>query len=122
MIDGILFDILFTRDWNEIQDVWADLKYEKIGDAKIEAKIKSAVLAFDNPAVYEIEDLKILKGEYNNITEIASFTHTYAGQVVDGEKIIAQGKVEKVSKNAEEMYRLVVGTTRESINEFIKLK
>jgi predicted nucleotidyltransferase len=122
VINGILFDILFTRDWNEIQDVWADVKYEKVGYAKIEAKIKSAVLAFDNPAVYEIEDLKILKGEDNDITEIASFTHTYAGQVFDGEEIISQGKVEKVSKNGENMYRLVVGTRRESINEFIKLK
>ncbi|MDR2623241.1 MAG: DNA polymerase subunit beta [Methanobrevibacter sp.] len=122
VINGILFDILFTRDWDEIHGVWADVKYEKVGDAKIEARIKSATLAFDNPAVYEVEDLKILNGADVNITEIASFTHTYAGQVIDGEEIIAQGKVEKVSENMKDRYRLVVGTTRESINEFIKLK
>ncbi|MDR3222914.1 MAG: DNA polymerase subunit beta [Methanobrevibacter sp.] len=122
VLDGTLFDILLTRDWNEIHGKWNDIKYEKIGEGKIEAKIKNDILSFDNPAVYEIEDLKILKGEDINITEIASFTHTYAGQAIDGEEIIAQGKIEKISENRKDRYRLVIGTTRESMNEFIKLK
>jgi predicted nucleotidyltransferase len=122
MINGILFDILLTRDWNEIHGNWGDVKYNKVGDAKIEAKIKNAIAAYDNPAVYEIEDLKILKGENFNISSIASFTHTYAGQVIENEKVVAQGKVEKVNNKGKISYRLVVGTTRESINEFIKLK
>ncbi|MDR3290546.1 MAG: DNA polymerase subunit beta [Methanobrevibacter sp.] len=122
VVDGTLFDILLTRDWSEIHGKWNDTKYEKIGDGKIEARIKNDMLSFDNPAVYEIDDLKILKGEDINITEIASFTHTYAGQAINGEEIIAQGKIEKISENRKYRYRLVVGTTRESMNEFIKLK
>ncbi len=40
-----------------------------------------------------------------------------------GEEVVARGLVEKVMKNGEfEKYRLLVGTTRESINEYIKLK
>jgi len=122
VVDETLFDILLTRDWSEIHGKWNDTKYEKIGDGKIEARIKNDMLSFDNPAVYEIDDLKILKGEDINITEIASFTHTYAGQAINGEEIIAQGKIEKISENRKYRYRLVVGTTRESMNEFIKLK
>jgi predicted nucleotidyltransferase len=122
VINEILFDILFTRDWNEIHEKWGDIKYLKVGDAKIEAKIKNAIAAFDNPAIYEIEDLKILEGENINISSIASFTHTYAGQALENEEVIAQGKVEKVNDKGKISYRLVVGTTRESINEFIKLK
>ncbi|MDR1721873.1 MAG: DNA polymerase subunit beta [Methanobrevibacter sp.] len=139
IINGILFDILSTRNWDEIHGKWGDIKYENIGKAKIEAKIKNAVAAFDNPATYEIEDLKLIEMDLKEkngfketddkieINELASFTHTYAGQAIEGEEIIAKGKIEKViekQKNGEikNSYRLVVGTTRESIDEYIKLK
>ena len=57
------------------------------------------------------------------ISELASLTHTYAGEVVDGEEVVARGKIEKVLKNGEfEKYRILVGTTRESLNEYIKLR
>ena len=61
---------------------------------------------------------------WNSVDEVASFTHTYAGQVKDGEKVIAQGKLEKITdvKTGKSRNRLVVGTTRESIDEYIKLK
>ena len=40
-----------------------------------------------------------------------------------GEEVVARGKIEKVLKNGEfEKYRILVGTTRESLNEYIKLR
>jgi len=147
VIERTLFDILATRDWNEIKGNWGDTRYESVGIAKIEATIENALSSFDNPATYKIKDLNVLEfidkdikftGEnidfIGKIDEIVSFTHTYAGQAIEGEKIIAKGKVEKVlkkiskktvnkkEKKEEESYRIVVGTTRESIDEFIKLK
>ena len=54
---------------------------------------------------------------------VVSFTHTYAGEVIDGEHVLAKGKVEKViSEGKKDSYRLVVGTTRESMDEYVKLK
>ena len=42
---------------------------------------------------------------------------------IDGEHVIAKGKVEKVIVDGETShYRLVVGTTREAIDEYVKLK
>ena len=58
-----------------------------------------------------------------DLSEIVSFTHTYAGEVVDGEHVIAKGKVEKVIVDGEfSHYHLVIGTTREAIDEYVKLK
>ena len=123
LIDDVLFDILATRNWNEISGTWGDTKYYPKGSSTIQAIVKSAIASFDNPAVYKIKDLKIVDGLNVDITELVSFTHTYAGQVIEEEEIIAKGKLEKVLKdNGEISYRLVVGTTRESIDEFIKLK
>jgi uncharacterized protein len=121
VIDGTLFDILATRDWDEIIGKYGDRKFESLGTIKIQCKVSDAIAAFDNPAIYKVEDVDILEGPKININEIVSFTHTYAGQASEGEFIIAKGKLEKIiGKNIN--YRLVVGTTRESIGEYIKLK
>jgi uncharacterized protein len=120
-VDGTLFDILATRNWNEIEGKFGEETYQPMGTVEIEATISNALAAFDNPAVYQIEDVKILEGHQIPPSEIASYTHTYAGQAREGERIIAKGKLEKVS-GRKTRYRLMIGTTRESIGEYIKLK
>lgn len=124
LIKGTLFDILATRDWDEIKGNYGEKTFKTLGNIEIEGIISDATASFDNPAIYKVENVKILEGPDVPITELASFTHTYAGQVKEGEEIIAKGKVEKVTnKNTKEIYnRLIVGTTRESINEYIKIK
>ena len=122
-INGTLFDILATKDYDEIEGTWGDTVYEPQGIAKIECDIVSALGAFDNPSLYTIENVEVLEGVEFPLKEVVSFTHTYAGEVVDGEHVIAKGKVEKVIINGkDDHYRIVVGTTREAIDEYLKLK
>ena len=124
VINGTLFDILATKDWNEINGTYGEKTFKPIGNAKIECTVSNSIASFDNPAIYKVEDIKILEGPNIHINELASFTHTYAGQVREGEVVIAKGKVEEIvnKKTGKINYRLVVGTTRESIDEYIKLK
>jgi predicted nucleotidyltransferase len=121
VIEGTLFDILATRDWSEIDGIYGEKKYTPLGTVEVEATVSSALGAFDNPAVYEIEDLKIIDGSEVPISEIASYTHTYSGQAHENERIIARGKLERVN-GRDSTYRLVVGTSREAFGEYIKLK
>ena len=89
-----------------------------MGSIEIDCTVIDSLAAFDNPAVYKVDDVKIIDGPDVPVTEVASFTHTYAR---DGERITARGKLEKViGENVS--YRLIVGTTRESIGEYIQLK
>ncbi len=123
VIDGTLFDILATRNYDEIDGYYGDTCFEPLGKATVTCTITNALESFDNPAVYEIDDVKHVDGVDVNITGLASFTHTYAGEVLEGEKVIARGKVEKVETDGKpDWYRIVVGTTRESLDEFIKLE
>ena len=124
VINGNLFDILATKDWNEITGTYGEKTFQPLGNGKIECTVSDAIASFDNPAIYTVEDIRIIEGPDIPISELASFTHTYAGQVKEGEKVIAKGKVEKVinEKTGQINYRLIVGTTRESIDEYIKLK
>ena len=121
IIEGTLFDILATRDWDEINGVWGETRYEDYGPIFLQATVTDALASFDNPAIYEINQVKIIQGPDVPINQIACFTHTYAGQAVEGEKIVVKGVLEKVI-DPKESYRVVVGTTRESIGEFIKIK
>ena len=131
-INGTMFDLLATRKWNEINMNYGDYIYKNMGFIEIEGTITNDKYMLDNPAIYNIENVKIVNLELNNkimneinpnsISEIASFTHTYAGQVFNGEKVIVRGKLENVSFKGENYNRIVVGTTREALNEYIKLQ
>jgi len=105
-IEGTYFDILYTRSYDEIQSAPAG-RGEVQGKMTIEAKVTNASLAFDNPAVYEVE--------HEEVSRVLSFTHTYSGQALAGEIIEAQGVCEQ---HGDELW-LIVGTTREAHGEHI---
>ena len=121
VVDGTLFDILATREWDEVTGTYGEETYEPCGTIEIKAKVSDALAAFDNPAVYQVEDVTILDGPDVYLKEVASYTHTYSGQAREGERILARGKLEKVM-GKKTYYRLIVGTTRESLGEYVKLK
>ncbi|ABR56459.1 hypothetical protein [Methanococcus aeolicus] len=130
-INGTMFDLLATREWNEININYGDYIYKNMGFIEIEGTITNDKYMLDNPAIYNIENVKITNLELNkkinkkinpnSIKEIASFTHTYAGQAFEGETVVVRGKLETVSSKNENYNRIVVGTSREALNEYIKL-
>jgi uncharacterized protein len=108
-IEGTYFDILYTRSYNEIQSAPA-VRGTVLGKATIEARVTNASLAFDNPAVYDVE--------HESVSRVLSFTHTYSGQALEGEIIEACGVLEE---HGSEQW-LIVGTTREARGEYIVSK
>lgn len=108
-IEGTYFDILYTRSYDEIQSAPSG-QGTVLGKATIEATVTNASLAFDNPAVYEVE--------HESVSRVLSFTHTYSGQALAGEIIEACGVLEE---HGSEQW-LIVGTTREARGEYIVSK
>lgn len=105
MVGGTYFDLLYVRDW---EDIAPCIRGIDIGIKTIEATVTCADFAFDSPAIFKID--------HPEISCVLSYTHTYAGQAMAGERIEARGMVE-VAGN---MKRLVVGTTREPRGEWIR--
>jgi predicted nucleotidyltransferase len=105
MIEGTYFDLLFTREWNQIQ---TQPTGKPAGERLIEARVTNADFAFDSPAIYRLD--------HPEVKEIFCYSHTYAGQALPGETIEAKGVLEETAKGL----RLVVGTTREARGEWIK--
>lgn len=105
MIDGTYFDLLYVRDWDEITKL---SRGRDLGHETIRATVTNADFAFDSPAIYKID--------HPEISFVLSYTHTYAGQALVGERIEARGMVEITGGTK----RLVVGTTREPKGEWIR--
>jgi len=102
---NIYFDLLFARSKDQIQTpIPRGYDTAKI---EIEAVVTESSFAFDNPAIYLID--------HDEIDEIYSYTHTYAGQAFAGETVRARGMVEVIGDKK----RLVIGTTREAADEWI---
>jgi len=107
VVEGTYFDLLFTRDWSQIDRIEPRLPCRVLGRKKIEAKVLEADFAFDSPAIYRLD---------GPVREIYCFSHTYAGQALPGETIEASGVVEETQQGQ----RMVVGTTREARGEWIR--
>jgi len=105
MVGGTYFDLLYVRDWKDIEPC---LRGTDVGNKTIEATVTNADFAFDSPAIYKID--------HPEISYVLSYTHTYAGQAIVGERIEARGMVEIVGN----VKRLIVGTTREPKGEWIR--
>jgi predicted nucleotidyltransferase len=105
MVEDTYFDLLYVRDW---EDIAPCMQGQDIGIETIEAYVTNADFQFDSPAIYKVQ--------HPEISYVLSYTHTYAGQALAGERIEARGMVEAVG----DMKRLVVGTTREARGEWIR--
>jgi uncharacterized protein len=105
MVDGTYFDLLFTRDWSQIESQELG---RPAGCSKIVANVVDARFAFDSPAIFRLD--------HDEVKEIFCYSHTYAGQAREGERVEAQGVLEETARGL----RLVVGTTREAKGEWIR--
>ncbi len=100
------FDLSFVGSCGSLDII----HFKKIGPVKIQALVTDDSRGFDYPAVLEIDDAQI--------QVVVSFTATYTGQAFTGEKVEIAGLLEQASNGC---CRIVVGSTREAENEYIKV-
>jgi uncharacterized protein len=110
--DGIDYFVRFVKDWNEINEQYGDVCYEYAGYAKVDATVVDDSEALFTPCTYKIENVKILHGpQLEPIDEIASFRGRFCEQAKPGEKVLVQGKVERVTDKRinRSHYRIIIG-------------
>lgn len=108
VIDGTKFDIgMVCLDENDD----SSKQYQKQGHVTLETTVIDDRYAFDFPARYKISD--------ETISEVLVYTQTYVGQAFVGEQVEISGAIEADNETGE--CRLIVGSTREAIGEYIKV-
>ncbi len=100
----------FDLSWVD-PETCAGGKYAKRSFAKITARVTDASTGYDYPARFAIS--------HPDIAEVVSFTATYTGQAETGEWLEAAGWIEQCQESLS--FRLVVGSTREAGDEYIKV-
>ena len=104
--------IRLVKNWDEIDENYGDTQYKNSGYAKIKATVVDDSESIFTPCRYAIKSADIMEGpKLSPITEIASFRGRFCEQARNGETVIAQGKIERVtdSKRNQEYFRLLIG-------------
>jgi hypothetical protein len=107
VLGSTYFDLLYVRDYDEIDRRIPEWRGKRVGKTTIKAEVVDDTLTFDYPAYFP------LKSE--EVRAILCFTHTFVGQALRGERIEARGYVEEIGGGR----YLVVGTSREAEDEYI---
>ena len=112
MFEGVDYFVRFVKDWNEVSEIYGDLRYRNSGYAKITATVADDAEALFTPCTYKLENVTVVEGDkLEPISEIASFRGRFCEQAKQGETVTAQGKVEHVTnkKTGEKHYRIILG-------------
>ncbi|UCD00498.1 MAG: nucleotidyltransferase domain-containing protein [Promethearchaeota archaeon] len=102
-----------TRDW---KGSFYDYKYKNLGRIRLKAEIIDSRNSIFTPCSYKINSIKILEGSTNSnninigdINEINSFRGRFCEQARENEKVLVEGKLERVIFNKEiEYYRILL--------------
>jgi predicted nucleotidyltransferase len=118
LIGGNVFSIFVVEEADELWYDW-DTENEPLGTVKIQAKVKDDYNSIVRPALYELEDSKILEGHDEvPVKKIITWSRPFVLQARKGDMIECVGLLEKVKpKNGEEYYQIVIGDFDTYTNE-----
>lgn len=105
-IEGTKLDLSLLADG----PVTDNALYHKQGRKYIQARVVDDTFAFDYPARYRID--------HSSISEVLSFSATYAGQARGGEIVEVCGQLEVSTQMGR---RIVIGSDREATGQYIKV-
>jgi predicted nucleotidyltransferase len=111
---GREYFVRFVRDVTEIGEKYGDRRYTRLGPAYIQARVTDDSEAIFTPCRYRIEGVRFLAGEQvADLQEIISYRGRFSDQTRAGERITAQGELERVTlRNGETYHRLIAGGRR----------
>jgi hypothetical protein len=105
---GIDYFIRCVRDWGEWRESYGSRRYSPAGKSTVRATISDDMESIFTPCVYRLADVEA-SGKLRAPTHIVSFRGRFCEQAHKGERILAQGILEKVVSKRGDEYRLVIG-------------
>jgi predicted nucleotidyltransferase len=120
---GTMFSVHPVKLEEEVSEKFGDRIFKPEGLVKIEATVTDASEAEFLPAIYRVKDAEILKGQkVKDILEVASYEGLYGGLAEEGERIIANGKLEEVTDRriGQRYHRVLVGSKEGEGKDYVK--
>ncbi len=108
------FYIRLVKTHEEYGEKYGDKIYVPLGKQEIRAQIVDASDSIFTPCRYVVEVRDVLRGPKDiKVEEITSFRGRFCEQALEGEEVIARGKLEKVISEEKIYYRLLLGGERD---------
>lgn len=123
LFKGTFFSIHPVKVEAEVNEKYGDRIFRPLGMVRVVANVVDDANVDFMPAVYRVEDVKVLEGEpIKDIREIVSYEGLYSGVANAGERIVAYGKLELVTdrRSGEVYYRVLVGSQEAEGRDYIK--
>ncbi len=104
------FFIRYLPSWEEIGEVYGDIRYYPEGYVKVKATVKDASESIYTPCRYILDHVEDMDGSrVQGIVEAVSFRGRFCEQAEAGEQVVLQGKVERVVFSDGEHRRVLLG-------------
>jgi predicted nucleotidyltransferase len=110
-VDFFIRYIKSPRDW---EGDYYDYQYKNMGRISLIAEITNSTDSIFTPCSYKIKCSKVLVSDtninnrMNVITQINSYRGRFCEQAKDGEKVLVEGKIEKVNYRDSEFFRILL--------------
>jgi len=112
LVMGYDFFLRFVKFPDEYGESYGEKRYTPLGYALIEGVVSDDSDAIFTPCRYVLEKVRVLDGVTKPVNEVFSLRGRFSDQAKEGEKIMAKGKVEAVTSEEGECFRLVIGGER----------
>ena len=106
VLGSTYFDLLYVRDYGNLNQPIPEWRGKRLGKRTIKAEVTDDSFSFDYPGYFLVD---------KEIKAVLSFTHTFVGQALRGERIEARGFIEEIGRSR----YLIVGTSREVRDEYV---
>jgi len=119
-----MFSVHPAKLEEEVSEKYGDRIFKPEGTVKIEAVVSDAAEAGFMPAVYKVEDVRILEGpSIEDIREVTSYEGLYGDIGESEDRIVAYGKLERVAnpETGEEYHRVLIGSPEVQGRDYIKI-
>ncbi|MDI6806404.1 MAG: hypothetical protein QMD14_01145 [Candidatus Aenigmarchaeota archaeon] len=117
------FSIQPVKTEKEVKEKYGDKVYYPIGLVKAKARVVDASDSMFMPAIYTVDEVKIIKGKVTpNIKEVVSYEGFYGEIAKAGEQILVMGKLEEVveKKTLESYHQILIGSQEARGKDYIK--
>lgn len=109
---GYDFFVRFVKFPEEYGERYGERRYKPLGSALVKGVVVDDSDAIFTPCRYVLDAVEVLDGVKKPVVEIFSLRGRFSDQAREGEEVLARGKVEAVSSESGEYFRLVVGGER----------
>lgn len=107
------FYVRLVKSFEEYGERYGDKIYVPLGEQEVRARVVDASDSIFTPCRYVVKVMDVIKGPKRfEVSEIASFRGRFCELALEGEEVVARGKLEKVVTREGTYYRLLLGSKR----------